>query len=321
MQKSQLSHNFQSHLSANDFSSKKLDNGIQQNLPKELGHGKTEIIEIEQGLNYLDTQFRPVKDLIIKNKIENHSPQLIVTVALKGSSSFLAKKESECVFNQGYTTITAVKSSIGQRQYQANKATRQLRFVLSENWLKKYFTSINCSQLFKTTGLNILSHQPISHQAMLAAQQLIQSNTQNPLNNKLSLHSHSLSILAAELSLLNIDSQEKTTKPHTPQDINSLAKARNILENEFKSPPTVAKLAHRAGINQFKLKQLFHYYYNTTPYAFLHDIRMKTAYTLLESKTSHINEIAYFVGYQHASNFSSAFVKYFGLSPKYISKK
>ena len=103
--------------------------------------------------------------------------------------------------------------------------------------------------------------------------------------------------------------------------MNIVTKARNILESEFRTPPTVAELARRVGTNQFKLKQLFHNFYDTTPYAFLYEVRMKVAYKMLESKYCHVNEVADFVGYQHASNFSSAFIKYFGVSPKYITKK
>ena len=47
---------------------------------------------------------------------------------------------------------------------------------------------------------------------------------------------------------------------------------------------------------------------------------MNKAYQLLESTRCHVGVAADFVGYSHASNFSTAFIKHFGISPKTISK-
>jgi AraC-like DNA-binding protein len=48
---------------------------------------------------------------------------------------------------------------------------------------------------------------------------------------------------------------------------------------------------------------------------------MRHAYRLLESKQLPINAVAETVGYRHASNFSLAFNKYFGISPKQVARK
>ena len=306
-------------LSTDDFSSQQLADRVQQNLPKELGSGKTDIFQIDQGLNYIDTRLNPVKNLAIISNIEQQAPRLIVTLALKGKSCFKSNLGNECLFKEGYTTITSFNSSLGERQYEANKDTIQLRFSLSEAWVQKYCTKLTTAHFFKTTNLKILSHQPISSQGMFAAQQLIK-NDMPSISKKMLIHGQALTILAAELSPLCIEN-EKPSKEHNQKEINIVTNARNILELEYRMPPTVEELARRVGTNQFKLKQLFHYYYDTTPYAFLYEVRMKAAYKMLESKYCYINEVADFVGYQHASNFSAAFTKYFGISPKNITKK
>ncbi|MFA5018281.1 MAG: helix-turn-helix transcriptional regulator, partial [Methylobacter sp.] len=86
-------------------------------------------------------------------------------------------------------------------------------------------------------------------------------------------------------------------------------------------PPSVEELSKRAGTNQFKLKKLFHHFFNNTPYGLLLEIRMNNAYQLLESGQCQVGVAADRVGYSHASNFSTAFIKHFGISPKAISKK
>ncbi|MDD1630677.1 MAG: AraC family transcriptional regulator, partial [Methylococcaceae bacterium] len=97
--------------------------------------------------------------------------------------------------------------------------------------------------------------------------------------------------------------------------------AQDILFNEFKNPPSVEALSKRVGTNQFKLKKMFHHFFNNTPYGLLLEIRMNNAYRLLESTRCHVSVAADFVGYSHASNFSAAFIRHFGISPKAISKK
>jgi len=94
--------------------------------------------------------------------------------------------------------------------------------------------------------------------------------------------------------------------------------AREILYHEFKNPPSVEKLSKRVGTNQFKLKKLFHHFFNTTPYGLILEIRMNYAYQLLKSTHCKVSVAADLVGYNHASNFSAAFTKYFGISPKSI---
>jgi len=48
---------------------------------------------------------------------------------------------------------------------------------------------------------------------------------------------------------------------------------------------------------------------------------MEKAYALLESSSQQVLAVADAVGYAHASNFSTAFIKYFGVSPKQVTEK
>lgn len=93
------------------------------------------------------------------------------------------------------------------------------------------------------------------------------------------------------------------------------------LFHEFKNPPSVAELSNRVGTNQFKLKKIFHHFFDNTPYGLLSEFRMNHAYQLLESKRCHVSVVADLVGFTHASNFTAAFIKHFGIPPKTVAKK
>ena len=134
------------------------------------------------------------------------------------------------------------------------------------------------------------------------------------------MHGQAMSILASELSHLYRDKHQDSAGFN--QKDKAIAKsARDILFHEFKNPPSVEELSKRVGTNQFKLKKLFHHFFNNTPYGLLLEIRMNNAYQLLESRQCQVSVAADLVGYNHASNFSAAFIKHFGVSPKAISKK
>ena len=134
------------------------------------------------------------------------------------------------------------------------------------------------------------------------------------------MHGQAMSLLAAELGHLCEEKSDNSGRfNQKDQEIAKLA--RDILFHEFKNPPSVHELSKRVGTNQFKLKKLFHHFFNNTPYGLLLEIRMNNAYQLLESTHCQVNIAADLVGYNHASNFTAAFIKHFGISPKAVSKK
>jgi AraC family transcriptional regulator, transcriptional activator of the genes for pyochelin and ferripyochelin receptors len=97
--------------------------------------------------------------------------------------------------------------------------------------------------------------------------------------------------------------------------------ARDILCDEFRNPPSVAELSNRVGTNQLNLKKIFHHFFENTPYGLLSEFRMDHAYQLLESRRCHVSVVANQVGFTHASNFTAAFIKHFGIPPKAVAWK
>jgi AraC family transcriptional activator of pyochelin receptor len=166
--------------------------------------------------------------------------------------------------------------------------------------------------------MRLLSCQPISAQGVLAVQLLTACNVADEVK-PVFRHGLAMTVVAAELNPL-FQNAEQDSSQFSQQDKAKAILARDILFNEFRHPPSVADLSKRAGTNQLKLKQLFHHFFNNTPYGLLLEIRMNHAYQLLKTGQCHVSVAADLVGYQHASNFSAAFAKYFGVSPKQVAK-
>ncbi|MFA6385993.1 MAG: AraC family transcriptional regulator [Candidatus Paceibacterota bacterium] len=294
-------------------------NCLHQFLPENLGIGHSNIFQLDQDLSYIETRYTPSKDLAVLSQMEYQEPRMVVTLGLKGRSRFAGKHGDEVTFNEGYTTITTLTSSIGERQYEANKPMTQLRLSISKKWLDRYFGESKSTQLFNKNRTQLLSHQPISSQGVIAAQQLLTCNVAKEVR-QIFMHGQAMSILASELSHLYEDNHQGAAR-FNQKDRDIVKSARDILFQEFRNPPSVEELSKRVGTNQFKLKKLFHHFFNNTPYGLLLEIRMNNAYQLLESKRCQVSVAADMVGYSHASNFSAAFIKHFGITPKAISKK
>ncbi|MFD2883666.1 helix-turn-helix transcriptional regulator [Pseudomonas lini] len=84
--------------------------------------------------------------------------------------------------------------------------------------------------------------------------------------------------------------------------------ARDILMSQFDRPLTVSYLCATLGTNEFKLKEGFRKVFGTSPHRMLTDIRMRKAWELLEAGM-YVSTVAYKVGFQHLSSFSTAFEK------------
>ena len=294
------------------------ENCQSQSLPKGLGLGRSNSFQLDLGLNYIETHYMPTRDLAVLSRIERQEPLLMVALDLKGLSRFVRNDGDEILFSEGYTTITAVQSSVGERQYEADKEVTQIRFALHQNWLDRYFGEDKSAQMLNKNGIQLLSYRPISPQAMVVAQQLLSSDKTKE-TNRLVMHGQVLSLLAFELGHLCVEQSANPMK-FTQRDAEIARSARDILLAEFKNPPSVEELASRVGINSFKLKKLFHHFFNDTPYGILLETRMNTAYRLLELGQCHVNVVADMVGYTHANNFSTAFINQFGISPKALQK-
>ena len=306
-------------INSDDLQLRQQKNCLHQSLPEGLGIGNSTIVQLDHDLSYIQTHYMPSKDLAVQSKIEYQEPRLMVTLGLKGQSCFAGKRGDELIFTEGYTSITTLQSSIGERHYEAHKDTLQLRFALNKSWLDRYFGEAKSAQLFNNNGTQLLNCQPISHQALCAAQQLMNCDL-SKTSSRLFMHAQAMSLLAFELSDLCDDTRQKSEEFN--QKDAALAKlARDILLAEFKNPPSIEQLSRRVGTNQCKLKKLFHHFFDNTPYGLLLEIRMTNAYHLLEATSCQVSVAAESVGYSHASNFSTAFIKHFGISPKDVAKK
>lgn len=106
--------------------------------------------------------------------------------------------------------------------------------------------------------------------------------------------------------------------PFSPDDIERIHQAKDILIHRLQQPPSLLELARQVGLNDRKLKQGFRQVFSTTVFGYLHDYRMQQAHQLLMTGQLNVQETARWVGYASQSSFNAAFKKKFGVNPKSI---
>lgn len=293
------------------------DDCLRQHLPETLGRGYSNLFKLDPELHCIETHYAPRQDLSILTRTDNQETKMVVTLALQGHSRFKPKHGDSVVFKQGYTSITTFRASEGTRDYQGQKTVNQLRFVMGKTWLTRHFGEQAVATLFDQNLIRVLKQLPTSTQSIAAAWALLRSDVADQAK-PLFRQGLATAILASELSGL-LSEDRPATRSFGAKERAMAHHARDILLAEYQNPPSVEALSRRVGTNQFKLKQLFHHYFDNTPYGLLLDIRMKEAHQLLQSGHCSVGMAAAAVGYNHASNFSAAFGRYFGFPPKRLA--
>lgn len=107
--------------------------------------------------------------------------------------------------------------------------------------------------------------------------------------------------------------------PHASIDERTLTKVertRVSIDEGFAEPLVMRRLARDAGTNETKLSRAFRTIYGMTIFEYVRSRRMVEAQRLLRAGNLSVTEIAFEVGYEYSCNFSVAYKRHFGVTPK-----
>ncbi|MDN3547789.1 helix-turn-helix transcriptional regulator [Mucilaginibacter aquaedulcis] len=128
-----------------------------------------------------------------------------------------------------------------------------------------------------------------------------------------------LELLSLELEQLETFALQQKNTLWKERDQERIHQAKIIIEENLLNPCSLIELAHKVGLNDFKLKKGFREILGTTVFGYLYDLRMYKAMTLLKEGKL-IRDVAYEVGYKNAHHFTVAFKKKFGYLPSKVSQ-
>lgn len=296
------------------------DGKTRLQLPEEIGQCFHDFVELEPGLGLGRLHYRPSVPLIEETNGPHEGRVMVITLGMKGRSCYQGQDATCLEFQKGYTTISSFRGIPGERRYEADDTVSQLRVVAHESLICKYVGSERAAEILGNQQLSRLAFHASTPAAMAHANALISHLL--PCQSRLSrldLHIHTLSLLNEQFSLL-APQHGAAASPFSPAEIERIEQARQTMEERLDKPLTLDYLATIVGINKNKLKDGMIYLYNATPTELLLELRMTKALTLLETGLQ-VSQVAWRVGYKYANNFTVAFTRYYGKSPKALFGK
>ncbi|PJN55258.1 hypothetical protein PAEVO_19790 [Paenibacillus sp. GM2FR] len=99
-----------------------------------------------------------------------------------------------------------------------------------------------------------------------------------------------------------------------------LAEAISFMEDNYLQPISREEIAAKSNISVRHLNRIFQSYYQTTPFAYLLQLRLEHACRLLKTTNLPISEISFQSGFNDSNYFTRQFTKVFTLSPKAYRK-
>lgn len=124
-------------------------------------------------------------------------------------------------------------------------------------------------------------------------------------------------LLAHFFAFLATDKKENLSH----DDKNKLFMAKEIIEKNISSPPSLAELSKIIGLNNTKLKKNFKELFGVPVFKYLQEERLNKAYEMLSDGKENVQEVAWYVGYDSLSSFSNAFQSKFGVRPTEIKQQ
>lgn len=293
----------------------------RHSLPPELGACHTDVLCLSPGLTLLHSRYCPLMDLRERSRKALPQPVLSITLGMRGQSAFAEQRGQDLYFASGCSTVSSFVQACGERQYRGGVAVQQLRVQVGLDALQIYLGEDRAQRLLgHASGVRQLACHASTGASLSHARALLWQAQQHP-DDVLSLHAHTLSLLAEELRSLDAAAGQSGQRPARSQlsarDAARMDEARDWLLDHLDQSFQLKPLAQMLGVSESRLRRGFAQRFQQSPQAFHTQARMQKAQLLLRSGRR-VADVAYQLGYEHPANFSLAFTRFFGYSPKSV---
>lgn len=295
-------------------------------IPEKYGQGYIYGLTFEHGLNLFlfDCQFKENFNLVIVN---NESPQpLSFNFSIKGGIYHeYANGKVHYQLNPLQGTITANPITSKQSYKFPDKVEILTTILLIDRSL--YVQKIDCelekmpkklAEIFMDIDarMSYISQSNYSISTAQCIKKILNSKYEGLVRTTF-LESKALELLSLQIKQFKDDLEAPGKQVLLRKyDINKIIKARDILIKDLVNPPNIPELAHKAGINQQKLKKGFKIIFDQTINTYLRNERLETAQLLLAEGTLSVREISTKIGYTNQGHFARRFKEKYGTLPK-----
>ena len=283
--------------------------------------GYREIINLTEGFQVVLGDITCHEEAYVSMKSD---PSLKLHFRLEGSSGLGIRTQQENKITHHTMGILLHPEGIAkQEHYLAGEHERSVTLICEADFLRQRYEPL-CEQLPKILadyingeGIRPLRENMLMRTDMVTAANSVLASDLDGVLRKAYIYAKSIELLVLSIQTIieahaNHGNREKGLKQ---RDIERIHKARELLEANFITPPTLNDLAREIGVNEAKLMHTFKQIFGQTIFDFTQNLRMDQAKELLEKTERSITEIAFDVGYDYSSNFTTAFKRRFGITP------
>lgn len=115
--------------------------------------------------------------------------------------------------------------------------------------------------------------------------------------------------------------QQLTRELYPNEDITArVIQAKKYIEHNYYLALSLDKMAGEAFVSKFHFIRIYRKYYGRTPYAFLKEVRLARAKTLLRAGMP-IKDVCYAVGFDSIPSFTRLYKEMTGMSPARYQKR
>lgn len=270
-------------------------------------HGDVEEMTLSSGISLTHSDVRVLQPYETTSR---HSSPLYMLVVLEGSVT-LALNGEEYVVRSGMAFSSRLSTQqVMRARHDAGGMLKTLSFgvypddatreSLLESLLQEWQTLHVPTFIWQVPGFVLSGIQHAQQQGISA------------LSRKLLLEGLMYQLLGHGLN------QRQHTLPCRPEHAR-LERIRAMLAQSPEQEYTLGQLATLAAMSQSSLRSKFRQRYGCTLFDYLRDCRLELARRFLLEGHS-VQQAAWMSGYQHATNFSTAFRRRYGISPGELRK-
>ncbi|QFY63752.1 helix-turn-helix transcriptional regulator (plasmid) [Rhizobium grahamii] len=219
---------------------------------------------------------------------------------------------SATLFHQKGPEVFRRRAAIGDR-------VRKLTIKIFPEWLESgdMFSDASANGIRRFTAQTLAARSWTPSAALLAlAEQVIRPPAIESCLSRLYIESRVLGIIGEAFGMLSEHHQPSDGRG----DLTVAERRRLILAEELiastTDPLSLEEIAATAGVGVNTLQRLFHAAHDTTVFHYVRARRLEQARLALENEELSIAQAAYMAGYTSAANFSTAFKRRFGFTPK-----
>lgn len=222
--------------------------------------------------------------------------------------------------------IVRAESARFVRHSQQGAYARKVSLSIGQEWLAEEgygaIASDAAMQQLLADHLAVRHWQP-SRRAILLAEEMLRVPKMSPLLRHLYMESRSLALICEALgSVLTplgsvLTPLEGVANGLSARDYRRMQALRELLESSVADEWDMEKVARHVGMNPTTLQRLFRQAFGTTVFDYVREYRLDRARVALEKGGLSVGQAAELAGYTSAANFSTAYRRRFGISPKH----